>query len=381
MDLLDRLRRDFPDLDAIQRDCIITGGSVRDALLERRPLDLDVSCSDAAHAAARFAREAGGRRITLGTRFQTERVIVKGAVYDFSPLQGGSVEDDLGRRDFTINAIGLDLTAHLIDPFGGRADLESGIVRMIREENLVDDPLRIVRAPRMTGTLGFDLDPETVAGTRRHHELLGTVAPERVTYELRLILGALQGRTGAEDIRRIGLDPMLFGFELTNEDLEAWQRLQEETGDEERAVAVLSMLLAARSAPDNRTALDRWLWTRSDRTSVEATLNVLAALKEGDASLRLRAAEEGHGPTNRAERVARALEDGDAAARLEMILSGEPSPFDVEPILDGREIARITGVSGKAIGRIKQGLWEEQVLGRITTREEAIAWIRRRGWR
>ena len=374
MKLIDRLRRDFPDLDVIPQRCIIAGGAVRDALLDRPSADLDLACSDPPEAARAFASRTGGKRVTLGTRFQTERVIVRSVTYDFSPIQGESIEVDLARRDFTINAIALRPDGSLIDPFDGRRDLANRIVRMVAEANLAEDPLRVLRAARMSGMFGFRLDPHTADAAANLSGSVTTVAPERITGELRLVLGARHGRRGGEEMRRLELDSHLLGFELTPHHLDRWEKLQRKTSDdEERLILVLSMLLAEQE--DARApVLDRWNWKRDELRSIRDILEILDSTRLKNDLLELTAAERGRLATDRAERIARAVERNESAKRLDAILTADP--FDIEPLLDGHDIARLTGARGEEIGRLKRRLWEAQVLGDVSTRDDAIEYLR-----
>ena len=366
--LIESLRRHFPHLDEVPPGSVLAGGPVRDALLGRQPADLDFASFDAAGDAGVFARRTGGRHVTLGTRFQTERVVVDGKAYDFSPVQGSSVEDDLGRRDFTINAIALERDGRLLDPFDGAGDLERGIVRMVRENNLREDPLRVVRAPRMTAAFGFSIDAETLAACRRGLESLTSVPAERVTGELRLILGAAHPRRAAEDLHAIGIDRYAFGFELDEEDVHAWERMaatHKESSDP--GVATITLLLAGHPQHRDRF-LERWMWSRDEVRRARAALRIIDARPEGHATL-FAAAEEGRVATELAATVLEARGRDDSVLRE--ILERSPSPFDIAPLLDGHEIAALTGARGAAIGRLKRALWEKQVTGEVRTVDEA----------
>jgi poly(A) polymerase len=143
----------------------IVGGAVRDMLLGRPVLDLDVACHNPRDAACRFARRFGGAVFPLSERHGAWRVAAEEAeqTVDFTPLRNG-IEADLASRDFTFNAIAVRVGASdLFDPHGGRADLEAGVVRAVSETVFLDDPLRLLRAVRLEDELGFRMDPETEA--------------------------------------------------------------------------------------------------------------------------------------------------------------------------------------------------------------------------
>jgi poly(A) polymerase len=110
------------------------------------------------------ASALGGPVFPLSEAFGAWRVIERstGRVYDFSPLQGETIGQDLGKRDFTVNAIGRPLAGgELIDPFGGRADLEAGTLRVLGRAAYESDPLRPLRLARLAAELGFSPDRET----------------------------------------------------------------------------------------------------------------------------------------------------------------------------------------------------------------------------
>ena len=157
----------------------IVGGALRDELLGREVTDIDIAVEDDPERAAReLAAELRGPVFRLSEAFGAWRVVDRrgGRVFDFAPLQGETIEDDLRKRDFTVNALARPLLAQapggarraamasggdLVDPLGGRADLESRTLRVIGPEAYENDPLRPLRLARFAAELGFDPDPET----------------------------------------------------------------------------------------------------------------------------------------------------------------------------------------------------------------------------
>ncbi len=170
----------------------LVGGAVRDRLLGRDTADADlVLAGDPARAARRLARAAGGTAFPLSEAFGHWRVVGPGQAWqaDLAPLAGGSIEDDLRRRDFTVNAIAEPLSGGPpIDPSGGAADLEAGVLRMVAPAAFDADPLRVLRLVRLATELGLDPDADTVAAARMRAPRLGEVAGERVFAELRRVL-------------------------------------------------------------------------------------------------------------------------------------------------------------------------------------------------
>jgi poly(A) polymerase len=203
----------------------IVGGALRDELLGRPVRDLDVAVEgDPARAARALAAELRGPVFRLSEAFGAWRVIDRRAqrVYDFAPLQGESIEADLRQRDFTVNAMarpvtlaalgGPDLGAPgagepLVDPLGGRADLEGGILRVLGAEAYERDPLRTLRLARFAAELGFEPDPETERLTAAAAARVVESAGERVFGELRRLVvadGALAGLGLADRLGVLG---------------------------------------------------------------------------------------------------------------------------------------------------------------------------------
>ncbi len=188
----------------------VVGGFVRDALLGRNTADIDIAvASDALEIAPKVAQALGGKYVLLDIENGVVRVVVptaKGAPstegqweLDFSTFRG-SIEQDLARRDFTINAMAVDLKqlsdssfdAQLIDPFNGRDDLHNGVIRAVAETVFASDAARLLRAVRLAAELGFSIDKKTEALIRRYSYLIAKVAGERVREEL-LRLMAISG--------------------------------------------------------------------------------------------------------------------------------------------------------------------------------------------
>jgi tRNA nucleotidyltransferase (CCA-adding enzyme) len=180
------------------RDAWLVGGAVRDLLLGGTRADLDVVVEgDAAEIAALMGAEAkaherfgtasvlhGEVRVDVA-RARRETYGKPGALPDVEP---STLAEDLARRDFTVNAMALPLAgrAELVDPHGGRADLEAGLLRVLHDRSFEDDPTRALRAARYAARLGFELEPETerllVAAD------LETVSQDRTDAELRRLL-------------------------------------------------------------------------------------------------------------------------------------------------------------------------------------------------
>jgi len=190
--------------------CALVGGTVRDALLGRlgpHP-DLDLVVPAGAIPLARqLARRFRGTAVLLDAERDMARVVLGPWTIDLAAQEGASLEADLGRRDYCLNAMALPLAADapLLDPCGGLADLAGGQIRAVGEANLLADPLRLLRGPRLAAQLGFDLAPATRELLARHASTLPQVAPERVLAELEKLAHCPGGSQGLGQALELGL--------------------------------------------------------------------------------------------------------------------------------------------------------------------------------
>lgn len=171
-------------------EVFLVGGYVRDLLRGHISKDKDfvlgVACGEknaVESIAIGAAKKFNGTSITLKPQ-QTFRVVLKKTkeVLDFSCLNL-SINNDLKERDFTINAIAWSPETGIIDPFGGRKDLNNHIVKTVRIKNLTEDYLRVIRAYRIAAELGFKIENHIRKYLKRYSKGLATVAPERITEE------------------------------------------------------------------------------------------------------------------------------------------------------------------------------------------------------
>jgi len=181
----------------------LVGGYVRDRLLGRESHDVDLAVEgDALGLARAVADWVRGSFVPLDDERGTGRVVTRDEhgqrlFVDFAVLQGKDITADLSQRDFTIDAIALDIhdPSRFIDPYDGRGDLEAGLVRAVSETAFRDDPLRTLRAVRLAAELGLRIEPRTEELIRRDAGLIATVSAERVRDELSKTLA----QSGAAD--------------------------------------------------------------------------------------------------------------------------------------------------------------------------------------
>ena len=202
----------------------VVGGAIRDRILKRYSPDIDIVVpSDAHEVALNFARKSGGTYILLDDEphQKTERVVVKlhdeNFVFDFAKMRGTSIEEDLKKRDFTINAMALPLKDYiegrfdlLIDPLKGRDDIREKKIVVVTDESFRDDPLRMIRAFRFAAQLGFKIDLKTRKSVTRNRARLRDVSWERIRDEFFSILSVSSCTRFVVDMDGLGLLEAIF---------------------------------------------------------------------------------------------------------------------------------------------------------------------------
>ena len=180
----------------------MVGGCVRDMLLSKRPLDRDIATS----ASPSEVTELFRRVIPVGISHGTVKIMQGGTGVEVTTFRvdgeyldsrrpesvtfTGSLTEDLRRRDFTINAMAMDLSGNITDPHGGREDLKNRVIRCVgdAEERFGEDALRMFRAFRFAARLGFSVDPEILNAVRKLAHRAASLSAERVRSELQKVL-------------------------------------------------------------------------------------------------------------------------------------------------------------------------------------------------
>ncbi len=214
----------------IDNHVFVVGGTVRDALLGRSAYDLDLAIGlpdgqplarRAAYTtdlAKRLADRLGAAYVLRDAQRGVARIVHGEAGYqrmiDLAALRDSSIERDLSSRDFTVNAMAVPLSnlEHLIDPLGGYKDLEAGCLRMTSVKALSDDPLRLLRAVRLAGELGFSIEDATARCISASAPQLVRVSSERLCEELFKILAFCDSYAALERARSYDLLNSLFGI-------------------------------------------------------------------------------------------------------------------------------------------------------------------------
>ena len=328
-------------------EAYVVGGAVRDELLGRPVVDIDVATHDPELAARIYAGLAKAALFPLSERHGAWRVaFADGNTVDFTPLRGG-IEEDLRSRDFTINAIAMPVAGgERIDPLKGFPDLQARRLRAVSDTVFEDDPLRLLRAVRLEDELGFALEEKTERLVSAHAELVTKPAGERIFGELERLtpdgfrraeeLGLLTPLGGSLDrLPEVDLVDSP-GFLLVTVFGENLERLP--ISNELRRFA-RTLLRAERPSDDSARAVYRFR-----RATEPWALSALAYLGATDLYQAIRAA--------RAE---------------------DP----IESLLRGEDILALGVEPGPEVGRLLDLVAEERASGTISTRDEALELVRR----
>ena len=339
----------------------LVGGAVRDALLNRlgQHPDLDlVVPSGAITLTRKLAQRFRGSAVVLDAERDMGRLVLGPWNLDIAAREGADLTTDLRRRDYSINALGLPLKSNqpIEDPTGGLQDLQQGQMRAISETNLLADPLRLLRGPRLAAELGFALRPETAALIRFHHRCLSQVAPERVLAELEKLASCPRGDCGLQQVVDLELlQPWLNRLKGSCEPLDA-QDLTASERSEALPLARLSRLLDAAALAQLRSSrrlqqrcvrLRRWALRLNGGPLSEREQLLLCRELEADLpALTLLRPEACHGWMQRWRNPSDPL-------------------FHPRPPLDGTTLQKELGLKpGRELGALLERLMLERAFGR-----------------
>jgi tRNA nucleotidyltransferase (CCA-adding enzyme) len=375
--------------DSLPPGTAVVGGAVRDALLGRLAAqpDLDLVVEGDAVALARtLTKRQGGSVVVLDAERSIARLVVGGWTVDLARRSGGSLEEDLLRRDYGANAIALELPAEgkpptLRDPSGGLADLAAGELRALGETNLLEDPLRLLRGLRLACELGFRIEATTWGWILQHHWSLASVAGERVLAELERMATAAAGGVGLARVLEADL-------------LAGWGQ-PAGPGSEAEQASLMGL--------DGAAAAERQL--RPDEAATALPLARLATLLEGPTLERLRSSRRLQQRCGRLRQWWQRLADDDGdpeglteaeRVRLQRDLEGDlpalallcradwaqpalerwrdPADplFHPRAPLDGASLQAALGLApGPRLGQLLDHLTQERAFGRLPVRPEA----------
>lgn len=389
----------------------LVGGPVRDLLLDRSVVDMDVMVEGDGPAFAKALAEAEEGTTTAYRRFGTALVVLPGGrKVDVATARGehypepgelpevvpGTLEEDLLRRDFGINAMAVRLGPHgfgtFADPHGGRGDLEEGIVRVLHEASFRDDPTRTLRAVRFETRYGFTIEPHTLQLLEQavRSGALETVSRQRVRDEMVLMLKEPDPSAPMRRLESAGIWGSLMGDTVPLPDdlpelmeraagSESWYERLPCGSDLERAEGwIVRWLLLFDTAGMDRAA------EASDRFHMGQKARRAASLLAERRDTALHFLERTyHGADSALYEVMRDLppeallylktasaENRYAADRLERYLC-RLAPTG--PLVTGTDLKRMGMEPGPAMGKLLERLFHAQLDGAFSDREEALA--------
>jgi tRNA nucleotidyltransferase (CCA-adding enzyme) len=264
----------------------LVGGYTRDCLLKIPDYDIDISVEgDAPVLARQLAQEAGasleihpdfGTAVLLfeSERFDMDIVTARREWYEYPgalpTVEAGSIEDDLARRDFTVNAMAVRINPDgfgpFLDPHGGLEDLQNGLIRVLHARSFMDDPTRIFRAVKLAVRLGFKIELETLELILQavRDNALATVSVERITHELLLIMEEPRGGGMLAELEKLGvLGAVHPALSWPYPDGTMAPDESEPLSGQERSdtcLAIMAIIAAEfAGAPDGAETLARWL--------------------------------------------------------------------------------------------------------------------------
>jgi len=361
-------------INAAGQEAYLVGGCVRDAYRGHLPHDYDITTSALPEEMLRIF--AGERIIPTGLQHGTVTVLTAdGPVEVTTYRQDGdytdhrhpdgvtftrSLREDLARRDFTMNAMALDRDGALIDPFGGREDLDRGLIRCVgeAERRFEEDALRILRGLRFAARLGFSLEEETARAMVAKKQLLKEIAAERIFAEL---CGLLAGEYAAEVLEEYGavLLPVLPELKLDARALSVLKKLPQEP----------ALRLAALLSSEDGGVLNRLKVSNAFREEV------LLLLRERDAfcpperiAVRRRMSALGAMPFIT---LCRYQQAEDCLLIAERLLE-EGACLSVQQLaVTGRDLMAL-GLKGPAIGEALARLLEQVIEEKLPNEREAL---------
>ncbi len=370
----------------------LVGGVVRDLLLARPSLDIDLVVeTDAREFASVLANGLGGS-VLRHDRFLTSKfclddldidiVTARREIYPHPGalpiVEPNTIQEDLRRRDFTINALAIDLRPQtfglLVDPFNGEEDLMRGLIRILHDESFIDDATRILRAIRYEQRFDFRLETETERLLLQHVPGLRTVGADRLRHELDLIL---KENEPEKAIVRLGsvnalqaIHPSLVGDGWVAERFREARRVTNTPSP-----ALYYALLFYRLNQEEATHLASYLRLPRSLTRIivdQARLRQAAPVLEEDLSnSAIYGLLKGCSPTAVLASII-VTESDQVRHKLQLYLSRLRY---VKPLLDGNSLQELGVISGPQIGEMLNALLEARLDSRAHTREDEIALV------
>ena len=378
--------------------CYLVGGPVRDLLLGHPIDDLDlVFAGDAILVAEQFAARSGGtlvRHAAFGTGkvsfeqaedlFHVDFITARRETYPYPTslpvVVPSNLEDDLERRDFTINTLAIQLGTppQLIDRLAGIPDLEQRLVRVLHDQSFSDDPTRIVRGARFAARLHFVMEPHTAALARRAADagLIERTTPVRILNEIWLAFREPRPETVFSILHDQGVLAHIFsGLEWRPEIAHAFgQARQMVTKEEVRRLVLLGLSLWWLSEDERRKVLQHYSFSADERRRI-AELDVLHTLITDPEleRLPLSALDRAfHGLSYTTLLVARIVA---SSSVKQLIDTYQQLLRPTATLLNGNDLRSLGITPGPRYRTLLEGLRAAQLDGMISNRDQAIRWV------
>ncbi len=375
----------------------LVGGVVRDLLLKRSNFDLDLVVEGDAISLARRLNDIVQGKVTTHPRFNTAKLrwhkwsadlaTARSETYArpgaLPAVQSGSLASDLFRRDFTINAMAIELNPEryggLIDLYGGREDLENKLISVLHENSFIDDATRIWRALRYEQRLGFRLDPDTLELLKRDVPMLDTISGDRLRHELELVLKEALPEKVLRRAEELGvlakIHPGLRGDSWL---AEKFERARKTSSPNPPSVELYLSLLAYRLAgEETEGVISKCRFPRSLTRALRDSSRLKARVKALTA------------PDLAPSRVYELLRDlclpaivatalaADSPAACRHIQAFLTKLRYIRPSLTGKDLQKMGILPGPRMKEILQRLHEVKLDGKIKTKKGEVEMVRR----
>jgi tRNA nucleotidyltransferase (CCA-adding enzyme) len=371
----------------------LVGGTVRDLLLDRVSMDLDISVQDSTPDPSEQLAGLLGGEVVSRSEFGTAKLVVGDVELDLvaarretytSPgalptVSTGNIAEDLARRDFSINAMAISLHpnewGHLLDPHGGRADLEARVLRVLHDGSFTDDATRILRAVRYMARLGLGLEPTTAGLLRRDLHHMDGISGDRVRNELVRLLEEEAAPQALELASDLGVLAAVHPALVVGPGVQ--DRLAAATGTSDIGVLVLLATITygveETSVPGlvRRLNMDsEWAQVVRDVASVKSVIGTLASPEIRPS--RIHAALRRRHPAA-IEGSAIGTDETTARANMDRYLA---DLRHVAPLLNGGDIMALGLPEGPLVGEVLEALLNAKLDGEISTRGDEERLVR-----
>jgi tRNA nucleotidyltransferase (CCA-adding enzyme) len=375
----------------------LVGGAVRDALLGLQVVDIDIAVVGMISGISEGIAKAINARIVARSQFNTFSLNASGRHIDLAMARHetythpgvlptvlpGTIQQDIARRDFTINAMAVSLDedsfGELLDPLGSQFDLKAGIVRVLHDDSFKDDATRILRAARYAVRLGFTLEARTEHLLRSDVSYLDTISPARLRDEFVRVLQEGKVVSTLEMLRDLGaLQAIHPALPLTTQTLDALRRA-EHLGYTDKIALYFAILSFNLNASEKVTFSERLRLTSRWAQIVRDTELVRSRVRDGP-SIDVSDRKEIYRRLRALDEVAilgcALCEEGSTAARRLTLYLNELR--HIKPMLNGDDLLALGVPQGPRIGEFLHDLMEARLDGQVRTRQDEIELVQTR---